>query len=121
VITAWTHPIAAPMAPATGEDLATAAKNAQDEAVAAELATLDRPAPTISREVIEGDPVRVLAHASTRAAFLVVGSPGHGLLRSTLLGSVSEGCIRHASCPVVVVPAPHRLEESAEELATTAS
>jgi nucleotide-binding universal stress UspA family protein len=121
VITAWSYPLraTAPMAPATGDDLAAAAKVAQDEAVAAELAALDVPAPTVSREVVEGDPVRVLARASTRAAFLVVGSHGHGLLRSALLGSVSEGCIRHATSPVVVVPAPHRVEDAASELAAT--
>lgn len=36
---------------------------------------------------------------------IVIGSHGHGSLYKTLVGSVSEGIIRQASCPVLVVPA----------------
>lgn len=39
------------------------------------------------------------------AQLIVVGSHGHGALHRALLGSVSEGLIRHAPCPVVVIPA----------------
>lgn len=39
------------------------------------------------------------------AAMLVVGSHGHGALGRALLGSVSTECARHATCPVVVIPA----------------
>jgi nucleotide-binding universal stress UspA family protein len=37
---------------------------------------------------------------------LFVGSRGHGWFGSALLGSVSERCVRDATCPVVVIP-PH--------------
>ncbi|MBA2523381.1 MAG: universal stress protein, partial [Solirubrobacterales bacterium] len=40
------------------------------------------------------------------ADYLVVGTGRKGTLRRTLLGSVSEFCVRHARCPVVVVPDP---------------
>jgi nucleotide-binding universal stress UspA family protein len=39
------------------------------------------------------------------ADVVVLGSHGHGALHRALLGSISEGVLRHASCPVVVVPA----------------
>ena len=35
---------------------------------------------------------------------IVIGSHGHGALYKTLVGSVSEGIIRKASCPVLIVP-----------------
>jgi nucleotide-binding universal stress UspA family protein len=36
----------------------------------------------------------------------VLGSHGHSRVRHTVLGSVSEDCIRKAACPVVVIPVP---------------
>jgi nucleotide-binding universal stress UspA family protein len=39
------------------------------------------------------------------ADLLVVGNNGHAALTGALLGSVSEYCVHHAMCPVVVVRA----------------
>jgi nucleotide-binding universal stress UspA family protein len=36
---------------------------------------------------------------------LVVGSHGHGVIASLLLGSVAEGMVRKAGIPTLVVPA----------------
>jgi nucleotide-binding universal stress UspA family protein len=38
----------------------------------------------------------------------MLGSHGHGALFHLLIGSVSEGVIRQASCPVIIVPAKMR-------------
>jgi nucleotide-binding universal stress UspA family protein len=47
----------------------------------------------------------ILAEASENDAdFLVVGAHRHGRARKLLLGSVSEGVLRRATCPVTVVP-----------------
>jgi nucleotide-binding universal stress UspA family protein len=56
----------------------------------------------------EGSPARVLLDASKGAELLVVGFRGHGGFAEALLGSVSQHCVHHATCPVVVIrhPAP---------------
>ncbi len=38
------------------------------------------------------------------AEYIVIGSHGHGALFDLVVGSVSDGVIRRAPCPVVVVP-----------------
>jgi nucleotide-binding universal stress UspA family protein len=44
------------------------------------------------------------AARSSGADLIVVGSRGRGPLKAALLGSVSREVVRHAPCPVVVVP-----------------
>jgi nucleotide-binding universal stress UspA family protein len=61
--------------------------------------------PPIAQNSVEGDPVRVLPELSRGAAMLVVGRHRGGLARQVLLGSVSAACVRHATCPIVVIPA----------------
>jgi nucleotide-binding universal stress UspA family protein len=53
--------------------------------------------------VIEGVPAQVLLDAADGADLLVVGSRGHGGFTGALLGSVSQHCVHHAHCPVVVI------------------
>ena len=57
----------------------------------------------IRLHVIEQEPVQALIEAAKEADLLVVGSRGHGGLTTMLLGSVSQRCVHHAPCPVVVV------------------
>jgi len=42
------------------------------------------------------------------ADLIVMGSRGHGPLAAALLGSVATHVVRHALCPVMVVPDPTR-------------
>jgi len=53
--------------------------------------------------VVEGHPSQVLEARSDQADLLVLGCRGHGDLTGMLLGSVSEYCVVHARCPVLVV------------------
>jgi nucleotide-binding universal stress UspA family protein len=47
--------------------------------------------------------VPALLQVADGADLLVVGSRGHGTIRGMLTGSVSQQCVHHAPCPVVVV------------------
>lgn len=51
-------------------------------------------------------PAPELVRRSSGAALVVVGSRGHGAVRSVLLGSVALHVSTHAACPVVVVHSP---------------
>ena len=44
----------------------------------------------------------VLVEAAKGASLLVVGSRGHSELTGLLIGSVSEHCAHHASCPTLI-------------------
>lgn len=54
-----------------------------------------------------GTPVAEIVSAAKDwpADLIVIGSHGRGGIRRALLGSVAEGVLRHASCPVLVVRA----------------
>jgi hypothetical protein len=45
----------------------------------------------------------VLLDVAAAADLLVVGSRGHGEFAGALLGSVSQNCAHHASCPVLIM------------------
>ncbi|MEU0112397.1 universal stress protein [Streptomyces bobili] len=62
------------------------------------------PGVELHHEVVLGHPVRALTEASEHALGLVVGTRGHGGFTGMLLGSVSQGVLHHARCPVITVP-----------------
>jgi len=51
----------------------------------------------------EGNAAQVLVDAADGADLLVVGSRGHGGFAEALLGSISQHCVHHARCPVVII------------------
>jgi nucleotide-binding universal stress UspA family protein len=53
--------------------------------------------------VVNGHPAQALIDAANGADLLVVGSRGHGTFAEALLGSVSQHCVHHAPCPVLIV------------------
>jgi nucleotide-binding universal stress UspA family protein len=58
---------------------------------------------SIDAKTVGGPAGLALVDASRGADLLVIGSRGHSEAVSLLLGSVSEHCVSHAHCPVVVI------------------
>ena len=56
--------------------------------------------------LLQGSTVETILQEASKlnAEAIVIGSHGRGALYKALLGSVSEGIIRKASCPVLIVP-----------------
>lgn len=108
VIAAWDLPMYFGYAPAMDDiDWAASARQGLDQAV--EKAAIDEDI-ILSRHVVRGHAGTVLVDAGRDAELLVVGSRGHGAVAGMLLGSISQYCTQHASCPVVVVR-PHSHHE----------
>ncbi|NEO29116.1 MAG: universal stress protein [Symploca sp. SIO3C6] len=62
--------------------------------------------------MIQGPTVETILEQAHKLAadLIVVGSHGHRGLYKVLVGSVSEGILRQADCPVLIVPARPKLE-----------
>lgn len=74
--------------------LAAAVEEARAEARDVQMETI----------AVEGQAANVLLEVAKGADLLVVGSRGLGGFRELLLGSVSQQCAHHATCPVAIVP-----------------
>jgi nucleotide-binding universal stress UspA family protein len=107
VVVAWTYPTpvflwpAAPDMPEV-ETLQNEAREVVERAlakVADEVTGV-----SVERSVVEGFAAEVLLQRAREADLLVLGSRGLGGFRGLLLGSVSQQCALHSTCPVVVVP-----------------
>jgi len=105
-VTAWRYPavLATPFGPAEvlpETDFAEVAEHVLSQAVSE--AVDPSGSVKVSSMVREGNPAQVLLEAAQGADLLVVGSRGHGGFTEALLGSVSQHCVHHAKCPIVII------------------
>jgi nucleotide-binding universal stress UspA family protein len=72
------------------------------------LASITPPIPDAVAELVEDSPLHGIVEyvQKSGADLLVLGSHGHGVVMSLLLGSVAEGMVRKAVVPTLMVPAP---------------
>ena len=106
-VVAWQMPATmtgfgfAPVAVADGSEVEQTAQRLLDQVVSKVAGPEGGPA--VRRLAVQGFPAPVLLGASVGADLLVLGSRGHGGFSGALLGSVSQHCVRHARCPVVII------------------
>lgn len=86
-----------------GEDLAQIAQKNLDDTIDEVRAGLEQPV-EVGTRVLQGPAAMLLPEVAAGAQLLVVGSRGHGAFAGMVLGSVSQHCVQHLTCPVVVVP-----------------
>jgi nucleotide-binding universal stress UspA family protein len=105
-VVAWQYPVAtggyawAPVAVMDSSDLQEAA----EKTLADEVGEVTGGSTVqVRSRVVEGIAAQALLAASVGAELLVVGSRGHGGFAGALLGSVSQHCVHHATCPVVII------------------
>lgn len=121
VVTAWTWDAAegAPLAAVEPQTLMELAEQTQTHAVEQVVGAMPV-RPVVAREVVRATAATALVEASRHADLVVVGTHGRGPVRAALLGSVSQSVIKHAECPVVVMPPVHGHDTRAEEVAVAA-
>ncbi|HXP21884.1 MAG TPA: universal stress protein [Streptosporangiaceae bacterium] len=105
-VIAWQYPIAAGglgWAPTAGLDVTDYAELAAKALSAAVGEAGPAAGVEVHQIVMAGNPAQVLLDVAVGADLLVVGSRGHGGFTEALIGSVSQRCVHHARCPVVVV------------------
>ncbi|MEO7060467.1 MAG: universal stress protein [Lapillicoccus sp.] len=93
------------VADAVADEVRAATANAQRTAIEEQIAPWGARFPDVAVHVVVPavKPMQALVEESATASLVVVGSRGLGSLRGMLLGSVSEGVLHHAHCPVAVV------------------
>lgn len=109
-VTSWEHPPTYGWAlPVTDEEFTSRAAGALAEAVEevagqeSDEASGEPGAVEIRQSVGYGNAAQVLLDAARDAELLVVGNRGYRGFAKALLGSVSQHCVQHSPCPVVVV------------------
>ncbi|MEP6853279.1 MAG: universal stress protein [bacterium] len=95
----WGYPMAWPEEASLGELILPELQRTVEQVVA-ERAAAGEAAVAITTQVVQGVDSFALCAAAHSGALLVLGARHH----NRLLGSVSQACVNHPPCPVVIVP-----------------
>lgn len=105
VVHAWFTDDTTGLSALVTEDTALAIAQEEDAVASEAVAGWSEKYPDVRvrQRVLRAHPVEALVDQSRGAELVVVGSRGHGGFTGMLLGSVSQGVLHHAHCPVMVV------------------
>jgi nucleotide-binding universal stress UspA family protein len=107
VVNAWmAAEVFVPAGPALvvdGDATKEASRSLLERMTGSLIEAVEPTAPRVELMPVAGTPAATLLRAARDADLLVVGARGVGGFRGLLLGSVSQQCVHHALCPVVVV------------------
>lgn len=105
VVCAWQLPVKT-ITPLYGSPLNTSRDDVEQEAMAVLDKLIGTPPEDVDVTPIAavGPPAETLLDAGRDADLLIVGSRGLGGFSGLLQGSTSQHVVRHATCPVTVVP-----------------
>lgn len=103
-VCAWQFPVSYGWAVTDDTDYGALAAEALQKAIAEAAPAAGNV--EIRPHVREQNAAQALIDLAEGAELLVVGSRGHGGFAGALLGSVSQHCVHHANCPVVVIRGP---------------
>jgi nucleotide-binding universal stress UspA family protein len=103
-VTAWQYAVSD-----SWEGMPVNIYDTMEEGAKAQLAALveevgGEDAKGVEQVIALGAPASALLDAAKDAELLVLGSRGLGGFKGLLVGSVSQQCVHHAVCPVVVIP-----------------
>jgi nucleotide-binding universal stress UspA family protein len=106
VVTAWTFPeepapLGIEIHVPWQDELMAQARDKLDQIIAQVIPESERD--RVTAKVVRGRAVQVLLTGIGEDDLLVIGSRGRGGFQDVLFGSVSDHCVRHAPCTVVVV------------------
>ncbi|MGW2380057.1 universal stress protein [Streptomyces sp. NPDC001658] len=107
---AWEAAPAAPYAPVAARPTPAAQRERAAELLAATVRETFGPRvdPAVRAVLVEGPPARVLLQQAHSALLLALGLRRHGQGELPAVGPVGRECLRHATVPVVTVPAHDR-------------
>lgn len=109
VVVSWNHPVMAAAEPIIVPMPDTEALVQSAKSTALEMANhcgLVNSGLDYEIRTPEGRPGEELVHCADGADLLVVGSYGSSALKELIVGSVSNYCAHHSTCPVVLVRHP---------------